>query len=324
MAILVSGGINSSQIKGKVGNVVFKQVNRRTVLSAYQPIVKNPKTFAQRLVRSKFLKLTNTSRAVYNEVFKLYGIKLKGHSAYSSVMRMIYNNPVVKSVGYADGYLPEYPKNADRIIGVNTDLTNEIFNYLVVRCIPGTAMPDGTINFVVGFSIPKGLLGYSPSGSGNNPGGKFIGTNIAMESLDCVGVLQGNSRFRLKGEIHSFAINPRFGVDSDVQAIGASIEDIGGAYKYVIKTTLTYNLATDPANTDNYFISMFDEISVPGHLIECAWNGVEKKERIGATLFLFSTSQTSIDLNDDEQNSAFLSRFLLLGVNSYSEKYSLT
>lgn len=321
MARLISGGVNSSQIKGKLGNVVFKQVNRRTVLSAYQPIVKNPKTFAQKLVRSKFVKLTHTSRTLYNEVFKLYGIKLKGHSAYSSVLRMIYNNPVVKSVGYANGYLPEYPKNADRLVGVNTDLTNEIFNYLVVRCIPGTTVPDGTINFVVGFSIPKDLLGYTPTG---NPGGKYIGTNIAIESLDCVGVLQGSARFRLKGEIGAFTINPRFGVDSDVQAIGVSSDDIGGAYKYILKTTLTYDLVTDPANKNNYFISLFDEISVPGYLIDCAWKGVEKKERIGATLFLFSTSQTSIDLDDNEQNSAFLSRFLLLGVNSYSEKYPLT
>ena len=321
MARLISGGVNSSQIKGKLGNVVFKQVERRTVLSAYQPIVKNPKTFAQKLVRSKFLKLTNTSRALYNEIFKLYGIKLKGHSAYSSVLRMLFNNPVVKSVGYADGYLPKYPKNADRIVGVNTDLTNEIFNYLVVRCIPGTAVPEGTINFVVGFSIPKGLLGYTPSG---NPSGKYIGTNIAIESLDCVGVLQGNARFRLKGEISNFEINPRFGVDSDVQAIANSKDDIGGAYKYILKTTMTYDLVTDPANKDNYFISMFEEIGVPGHLIDCAWNGVEKKERIGATMFLFSTSQTSTDLDDNDQNSSFLSRFLLLGVNSYSEKYPLT
>ena len=321
MARLISGGVNSSQIKGKLGNVVFKQVNRRTVLSAYQPIVKNPNTFAQKLARRKFLKLANTSRALYNEIFKLYGIKLKGHSAYSSVLRMIYNNPVVKSVGYTNGYLPEYPKNADRLVGVNTDLTNEIFNYLVVRCIPGTAVPDGTINFVVGFSIPKGLLGYTPTG---NPGGKYIGTNIAIESLDCVGILQGSARFRLKGEFQNFTINPRFGVDSDVQAIGATSDEIGGAYKYILKTSLTYDLVADPANKNNYFISLFEETGVPGYLIDCAWNGVEKKERIGATLFLFSTSQTSIDLDDNEQNSAFLSRFLLLGVNSYSEKYPLT
>lgn len=324
MARLISGGVNSSQIRGKLGNVVFKQVNRQTVLSAYQPIVKNPNTFAQKLVRSKFLKLTDSSRAVYNETFKLYGIKLKGHSAYNSVARMVFNNPVVKSVGYANGYLPKYPKNADRIIGVNTDLTNEIFNYLVVRCIPGTTMPDGTINFVVGFSIPKGLLGYTPAGSGTNPGNKYIGTNIAIESLDCVGILQGSARFRLKGEFRGFTINPRFGVDSDVQAIGTTSDEIGGAYKYILQTTMTYNMVTDPANKDNYFISMFDEISVPGSLIDCEWKGVEKKERIGATLFLFSTSQTSIDLDDNEQNSAFLSRFLLLGVNSYSEKYPLT
>ena len=321
MARLIAGGVNSSQIKGKLGNVVFKQVNGRTVLSAYQPIVKNPRTHAQILVRRKFLKLANNSRAMYNEIFKLYGVKLKGHSAYNSVLRMIYNNPVVKSVGYANGYLPEYPKNADRLVGVNTDLTNEIFNYLVVRCIPGTTMPNGTIKFVVGFSIPKGLLGYTPSG---NPGNRYIGTNIAMESLDCVGVLQGSARFRLKGEMSDFTINPRFGVDSGLQAIGATSDDIGGTYKYILQTTMTYDLVTDPANKNNYFISMFDEISVPGYLIDCEWNGVEKKERIGATLFLFSTSQTSIDLNDEEQNSAFLSRFLLLGVNSYSEKYPLT
>lgn len=324
MARLIAGGVNSSQIRGKLGNTVFRQVNRQTVLSVYQPIVKNPNTHAQKMGRKKFLKLTDISKTLYNDTFKLYGVKLKGHSAYSSVARMVFNNPVVKSVGYADGYLPVYPKDANRIIGVNTDLTNEIFNYLVVRCIPGTTVPEGTINFVVGFSIPKGLLGYNPSGAGNTPGGKYIGTNIPIESLDCNGVLQGSARFRLKGEFRDFTINPRFGVDSDVQAIGVTMDDIGGAYKYVLKTTMTYDLATDPANNNNYFISMFDEISVKGHLINCAWNGVEKADRIGATLFLFSTSQSSTDLDDADIQTAFLSRFLLLGTNSYSEKYPLT
>lgn len=321
MARLISGGVNSSQIKGKLGNTVFRQVNRQTVLSVYQPIVKNPNTPAQKMGRKKFLRLTDISKTLYNDTFKLYGVKLKGHSAYSSVARMVFNNPVVKSVGYADGYLPVYPKDANRIIGVNTDLTNEIFNYLVVRCIPGTTVPDGTINFVVGFSIPKGLLGYEGSG---HPGNKYIGTNIPIESLDCNGVIQGSTRFRLKGEFRDFTINPRFGVDSDVKAIGSSVDEIGGFYKYVLKTTLTYDLVTDPANKNNYFISMFDEISVKGHLISCAWNGVEKADRIGATLFLFSTSQPSIDLDNEDIQTAFLTRFLLLGTNSYSERYPLT
>ena len=186
MAILVSGGINSSQIKGRVGNNVFKRVGRRTIISAYQPIVKNPRTPAQRMVRSKFVEVSKGTRILFDRAFRKYGVKLKGHSAYTSLLRMVFNNPVVKSVGYAGNFLPKYPTNNQKLIGANTDLSNEIFAYLDIRWFRPTA--QGADGYHLCLSIPIGIFNYTPNGT---PGKIFVGTYIPMDSLVFEVLLQG-------------------------------------------------------------------------------------------------------------------------------------
>ena len=223
MAILVSGGINSSQIKGKVGNNVFKRTNGQTVISAYQPVVRNPRTAAQRMVRAKFVEITRGSRLLYDRAFRKYGVKLKGHSAYTSLLRMVFNNPVVKSVGYADNFLPKYPSNNQKLIGTNTDLSNEIFAYLAIRWFRPTAQGEDRYNICL--SIPKDLFNYTPSGT---PGKIYVGTNIPMDSLVFEVLLQGLYRATLKVPLLNFAINSRYGVDSDNTAIAKTVGEIGG------------------------------------------------------------------------------------------------
>ena len=226
MAILVSGGINSSQIKGKVGNNVFKRTDGQTVISAYQPIVRNPRTPAQRMVRAKFVEVTKGSRLLYDRAFRKYGVKLKGHSAYTSILRMVFNNPVVKSVGYAGSFLPKYPSNNQKLIGTNTDLSNEIFAYLDIRWLRATA--QGQDEYALCLSIPKGLFNYTPNGT---PGKIYVGTNIPMESLVFEVLLQGLYRATFKVPLLNFSINERYGVDSDNTAIGTTADSIGGMYK---------------------------------------------------------------------------------------------
>ena len=322
MAILVSGGINSSQIKGKVGNNVFKRTNKQTIISAYQPVVKNPRTPAQRMVRAKFVEVTRSSRILYDRAFRKYGIKLKGHSAYTSILRMVFNNPVVKSAGYAGNFLPKYPSNNQKLIGVNTDLSNEIFAYLDIRWFRPTAQGEDRYNICL--SIPKGLFNYTPSG---NPGKIYVGTNIPMDSLVFEILLQGLYRATLKVPLLNFAINERYGVDSDNTAIAATSEDIGGMYKYIVSFTDTLSIATDPANSGNYLIGLNDPMSNSSFgldsapAFECYWPGVEKAERIGAVVLMFSTSKDNAYNLAGDDITPIYTRELMLAVNSVSSMY---
>ena len=322
MAILVSGGINASQIKGKVGNNVFKRTNKQTIISAYQPIVKNPRTPAQRMVRAKFVEVTKSSRILYDRAFRKYGVKLKGHSAYTSILRMVFNNPVVKSAGYADNFLPKYPSNNQKLIGANTDLSNEVFAYLDIRWFRPAA--QGADEYNLCLSIPKGLFNYTPTGT---PGKIYVGTNIPMESLVFEVLLQGLYRTTVKLKLSSFSINERYGVDSDNTAIASSSSDIGGMYKYIVAFKDTLSLATDPANSGNYLIGLSDAMGnssfglTESPAFECYWPGVEKAERIGAIVLMFSTSKNNAYNLVGDEITPIYTRELMLAVNSVSSMY---
>lgn len=320
MAILVAGGINSSQIKGKVGNNVFKRTNGQTVISAYQPIVKNPRTPAQRMVRSKFVEVTKSSRILYDRAFRKYGVKLKGHSAYTSILRMVFNNPVVKSVGYADNFLPKYPTNNQKLIGANTDLSNEIFAYLDIRWFRPDA--QGADEYVLCLSIPKGLFNYTPSG---NPGKIYIGTNIPMESLVFEVLLQGLYRTTIKVPLTGFSINERYGADSDNTAIGVSADNIGGMYKYIVALNDKLNKETDPENSGNYLIGLHEPMGnasfglTESPAIECYWPGAVKAKRIGAVVLMFSTPpNNAYNFTGDYEITPVYTRELMLAVNGVS------
>lgn len=324
MAILVAGGINSSQIKGKVGNNVFKRTNNQTVISAYQPIVKNPRTPAQRMVRAKFVEVTKSSRLLFDRAFRKYGIKLKGHSAYTSILRMVFNNPIVKSVGYADNFLPKYPTNNQKLIGCNTDLSNEVFNYLDIRWFRPTA--QGQDEYALCLSIPKGLFNYTPSGS---PGKIYVGTNIPMESLVFEVLLQGLYRGTHKVPFVSFTVNDRYGLDSDNTAFAQLPNDIGGMYKYIVAFNDTLNKETDPANSGNYLIGLDDSMSnasfglTAGPAFECYWPGVEKANRIGAVVLMFSTPMDNAINLAGEETTPVYTRELMLAINGVSSMYVL-
>lgn len=323
MAILVSGGINSSQIKGKVGNSVFKRVGGRTIISAYQPVVKNPRTPAQRMIRAKFVEVSKGTRILFDRAFRKYGVKLKGHSAYTSLLRMVFNNPVVKSVGYADNFLPKYPSNNQKLIGANTDLSNEVFAYLAIRWFRTTA--QGQDDYNICLSIPKGLFNYSPSG---NPGKIYVGTNIPMESLVFEVLLQGLYRATVKVPFTSFSINERYGVDSDNTAIAVTSENIGGMYKYIVTLNDNLSMATDLADSGNYLIGLSEPLGnasfglSEGPAFECSWPGVEKANRIGAVVLMFSTPKSDSAFNFvGNEITPIYTRELMLAINSVSSMY---
>lgn len=322
MAILVSGGINSSQIKGRVGNNVFKRVNGQTVISAYQPKVRNPRTPAQRMIRAKFVEVSRGSRLLFDRAFRKYGVKLKGHSAYTSLLRMVFNNPVVKSVGYADNFLPKYPTNNQKLIGANTNLSNEIFAYLDIRWFRPAA--QGADEYRLCLSIPKGLFNYTPSGAG---GKIYVGTNIPMESLVFEVLLQGLYRATLKVPVADFSINERYGVDSDNTAIGPSSDSIGGMYKYVVTLFDELSKETDPANSGNYLIGLGDALGnasfgiTESPAFECYWPGAEKTNRIGAVVLMFSTPKDNAYSMVGSDTAPIYTRELMLAINGVSAMY---
>lgn len=322
MAILVSGGINSSQIRGKVGNNVFKRVNGQTVISAYQPKVRNPRTPAQRMIRAKFVEVTRGSRLLFDRAFRKYGVKLRGHSAYTSLLRMVFNNPVIKSVGYADNFLPKYPTDNQKLMGVNTDLSNEIFSYLTIRWFRRSA--QGQDEYSICLSIPKGLFNYTPSGT---PGKIYVGTNIPMQNLVFEVLLQGLYRTTHKVPLLNFSINERYGVDSDNTAFSSTVEGIGGMYKYICSFTDTVSMATDPADSGNYLIGLNDPLNngafglESSPAFECYWPGVEKVNRIGAVILMFSSPKDNAISLVGSDTTPIYTRELMLALNTVSSMY---
>lgn len=325
MAKLVSGGVNSSLIKGKLGNQVFSRTNRETIIRSYQPIVKNPRTPAQVRQRRKFVALQNGARYLYATSFKPYGIKLDGHSAYTSISRMIHNNLVTKSIGYPQNYLPNIPKNFQHLLACNTDLDGEIFKYLAIRVIKqGSAT---TIYF--GCSVPKGEFDGIVAGLS---GQKYLGSNIAFSQMtsyiSCMGTkITKMDLFESDVEL---AINES-GVSGNT-ILAATADDISMNYKYVYYVRVLS--MQDPKFADNVFVafgtveqplsifgaSTFDDISV-----ECAWPGVSRSRKSGFSIFTISNGVESDNLGeiDYEANTSVYNRYCISAVNDWSEEYNL-
>lgn len=325
MAKLVSGGVNSSQIKGKLGNQVFSRTNRETIIRAYQPIVRNPRTPAQVRQRRKFVALQNGIRNLYAASFKPYGIKLDGHSAYTSISRMIHNNLVTKSIGYPKNYLPNIPKNFQHLLACNTDLDGEIFKYLTIR-----AMKQGsTTSVYLGCSVPKGELdGIDVGFSGQ----KYLGSNIAFSQMtsyiSCMGAKI--AKMDLFESDVALAINES-GVSGNT-IMGASADEISMNYKYVYQVRVVS--MQDPKIADNVFVvfgateqalSIFGVSSFYDMSVECSWPGVSRSRKSGFSIFTISNGVESDNLGeiDYESNTSVYNRYCISAVNDWSEEYNL-
>ena len=93
--------------------------------------------------------------------------------------------------------------------------------------------------------------------------------------------MQGLYRTTVKVPLTSFAINERYGVDSDNTAISYTSDSIGGMYKYIVALSDTLSKETDPANSGNYLIGLHDPIDnsafglTESPAFECYWPGAE-------------------------------------------------
>lgn len=332
MAKLIAGGVNSSQIKGKLGSQVFARLNKETIIRAYQPKVSNPRTKAQIMIRKKFRGINHCISFAYNDTFKKYGIRLPNHNAYTSMNRMVFNNLVTKSIGYPHNYLPELPEKNQRLLGFNTDIKGEIFEYLAFRALTMTGQGGSKEVVIPGFSIPKSLgAGLSAGG----PSDKYFGSNIAFSELDINVILMGvhNKTFDLTGSgLTEPVINP---AEYDSGNIFSSTRDeVSTRFKYVYRNAII--VVEDPQNTDNWFVyfATGDEPSATAYgvselsnlFVECAWPGVKQAERCGATMFLFSKSfegQSLESVGVVDSDVSFNARECIVAVNDWTGKYTI-
>lgn len=326
MAKLIAGGVNSSQIKGKLGNQVFSRTNRETVIRAYQPIVRNPRTPAQVRQRRKFVAIQNGVRNLYATSFKPYGIKLDGHSAYTSISRMIHNNLVVKSIGYPRNYLPNIPKNYQHLLAYNTDLDGELFKYITIRVLK----QGNNTTISLGCSVPKD---EHPEIAIGISGQKYIGSNIAFSSMlayvSCLGTRYTKMRL-FESDSLDLLVNES-GVSGNT-IMGATADEISMNYKYVYKTSVV--VIQDPQIQDNVFVTFgatdslladFGASSFADISVECAWPGVTPSGKCGFTIFTISNGVESDNLGEInyEENTSVYNRYCISAVNDWSEEYTI-
>ena len=101
-------------------------------------------------------------------------------------------------------------------------------------------------------------------------------------------------------------------------------------YKYIVSFTDTLSKETDPANSGNYLIGLNDPLgnstfgleSTPA--VECYWPGVEKAQRIGAVVLMFSTPKNDSAFNFvGDAITPVYTRELMLAINGVSSMYVL-
>lgn len=101
----ISGGLS-----GKTGSYTFRQSGGQTIVSQYQPIVKNPNTLGQQGQRAKF-KLMSQLAAIMAPGFGTLGtIKRAGHAAPSQRNAFIkLNFPLVETTEAAESVVAKIP-----------------------------------------------------------------------------------------------------------------------------------------------------------------------------------------------------------------------
>lgn len=299
MARLISGGVNSRQIKGKLGEQVFKIVNRETVIAAYQPKVANPRTVAQMIVRRKFAYTGKAVARLNNYAFKRYGLKYPGTNVYSAVSKLAFNNPVVLAMGSTHNFYPKDMPNVQDTLGFNTKVVGTgILEYFAVRKI-GT-----TIRF--GFSVPKSLCDEAITPEGQNPAIQF-GSNIPFTDFIAETITNGRNYKPFNQILGSNVLivnNPAAQEDEGsnlVVAVQNSATGIAARFHYVMKPNEGMTCVADSENSNNWFLysSASESISWTDNEIQVSWIGFPETYAVGLSVVLMTENQDSeIDIAD--------------------------
>ena len=328
MGKLISGGILSSEIKGKVGDVVFTKLNKETVIKKYQPIVANPNTLAQQIQRTKFKTIGESVAGLYNITAKKYGVKLPQDNIYSAMSRTVFQNKVVLSMGYANNYYPKKAPNTRDLLAYNNDINGDILQYLSAGFIIG----ENNKSLEPGFLFPKNIVpvynvvAYSP-------GVVFIGSNFVFDNVNVGLMVNGN----VYNTINAFdgvdlSLNENYtGVDNFGKFVSNSKDTINTKFKYIYKVECSYSKVLsdgsifisfapqDHYKPTSYFNAKAEDWNA--YFLKCGTLGEALTFKMGISLFAFTSNiNNTAVLNGDNENEyagTLLQREMVLSKNIY-------
>lgn len=324
MGKLLSGGVLSNNLTGKIGNVVYSRVSNVTTIRMYQPKVTNPNTRAQKIQRLKFKTVNDVVSECYKRLSSVYGKAANQYSKRSAVSAMIFRNPLILAQGYQDNYYPKSPVNNQNLIFGSYDLTNEALKNIEFHFIPAASGSNPDVIIPV-FRIPKSLCNISSSVTGNI----YLGTNIPMTTLNLLCCVNAKAVANITSTINKVEINENYNGSDDFSCmVSASTSDISSGFKYRVRFLVSRIIS----GGDDYLFA-FTEAEAPvsygfdsgttwaDHILKGTWLGDPTAaagadvERIGITMFALTHNKSDNLLFDDDSSSSLLSKVCIAAKN---------
>lgn len=324
MGKLLSGGVLSNNLTGKIGNVVYSRVSNVTTIRMYQPKVTNPNTRAQKIQRLKFKTVNDVVSECYKRLNSVYGKAANQYTKRTAVSAMIFRNPLILAQGYQDNYYPKSPVNNQNLICGSYDLTNEALNKIEFHFIPAVSGSNPDVIIPI-FRIPKSQCDITTSVTGTI----HLGTNIPMTSLNLLCCVNAKAVANIASTINKVEINENYNGSDDFSVmVSASSSGVSSGFKYLVKFTTGRILSSG----DDYLIAFteaegpvsygFDSGSVwAEHILKGTWLGDPTAtagadaERIGITMFALTENKTDNLLFDDDSRSSLLSKVCIAAKN---------
>lgn len=149
------------QYRGKMGGLVFRKgFNGQQVVSAYQPIVKNPRTEEQMLVRSRFNLATQVSKNIPNGfIYSLGSSPLRRQSALRSSLikaatAQVVNGKYVASLTGANVVISKGVSAAtmNPVLSYDNSLESVVVNWTDISGTMGWEVNDKVNILIIVFS----------------------------------------------------------------------------------------------------------------------------------------------------------------------------
>lgn len=326
MGKILTGGVLSSDIKGKIGDVVFTRLNRETIVKKYQPIVTNPQTTAQKIQRKKFANIGKTVSNAYRDGAKKYGVKIAGNNIYSAMARTIFKNKVVLSLGYSQNYYPKTAPKTFDFLAYNTNIKGDALEYLNCYLYQGA----DSVLFGCGFVAPENIC----SNLGTSQFSQLVlGSNVAFSDIKVTIVINGTIQKTV--QLFSYTTEPKInehytGIDDGGAYFAQSEDDINSKFKYIYKlgtglgfkkNGVYYMSGTEffEAKPQNFGGSVSD--TWDDYLLPCGVLGEPITKKMGVSLFAFTGFKyiTSLEQGNTkfEVGGSVLMREMLFSKNVY-------
>lgn len=227
-------GLISPNIRGKIGNTVFTRTNRVTIARAYQPIVANPKTPQQIINRFLFSKATEETKALRNEIAKIYGTnKLP---KFSALLKQVRNSlPYKQFKSFNDLPNTSFSNSLQfGLVGANLqkesvaifDLTNA-----------GIVSEPGTEEQLVNQYLVLGKKIYG-KGVDDTTENVYFGSDYALDTVNLIAIGANMELFTIP--ISLSVLNHEYTEKGDKQVgLFANISECGAGWKFIYSIPLS-------------------------------------------------------------------------------------